>query len=134
MKYSGAFRRLLAFALDGIVLIAIYLLTSFLLGISLISEIVSGLSMIGFWFYGGILLTSWLYFACFESSKRKATIGKQVLGLQVTNLEGEPLSFIRASCRYFLQAFIRVGVLFIFFTKKKQALHDKFVRSVVTVS
>lgn len=131
MKYSGSLRRLVAFAIDGVVLIALYLVISFLLGISLISEIVRGLPMIGFWFYGGVMLTSWLYFACFESSNRKATIGKQLLGLQVTNLAGEQLSFIRASCRYFLQAFIRVGVLFIFFTKKKQAFHDKMVRAVV---
>lgn len=131
MKYSGSFRRLVAFAIDAVVLIAIYLVISFLLGISLISEIVRGLPMIGFWFYGGLMVTSWLYFACFESSNRKATIGKQLLRLQVTNLEGERLSFVRASCRYFLQAIIRVGVLFIFFTKKKQALHDKMVRTVV---
>jgi len=132
MKYSGSFRRLFAFAIDAIFLIAIYIAFGLFFGVSLISATIRTLPMIGFWFYGGLMVTSWLYFACFESSKRKATIGKQLLGIQVTNFEGERLSFAKASFRYFLQAIIRVGVLLIFFTKKKQALHDKITRSVVT--
>jgi uncharacterized RDD family membrane protein YckC len=70
-----------------------------------------------------------------ESSTYQATIGKQILQISVTRLDGERLSFARASARYFAKllstATFFIGYLMAGFTEKKQALHDKIVQTVV---
>jgi uncharacterized RDD family membrane protein YckC len=50
----------------------------------------------------GPVLTSivmWLYFAIQESSSRQATLGKGLLNLQVTDLDGYRITFAQASLR-----------------------------------
>jgi uncharacterized RDD family membrane protein YckC len=64
-----------------------------------------------------------------ESSQYQGTFGKMALGLIVTDLEGRPLSFARASGRFFgkiITGMIPFGIGYIMagFTEKKQALHD----------
>jgi uncharacterized RDD family membrane protein YckC len=70
----------------------------------------------------------WLYWALLESSAWQATLGKKMLGLRVTDLEGRRVSFARASGRYFgkllSQVILLIGFLMAGFTPKKQALHD----------
>lgn len=84
---------------------------------------------------GGIIILSlftaiagWLYFALMESSFRQGTIGKIALGLRVTDLNGERISFLRATGRYFGKILsgmiLMIGYLMAAFTDKKQALHD----------
>ena len=46
-----------------------------------------------------IVIMGWLYFALMESSKNQATLGKMALGLKVTDLEGNPINFGRATGR-----------------------------------
>lgn len=75
-----------------------------------------------------IEMAYWLYYASLESSAWQATLGKRLLGLYVTNLAGQRISFARASGRYFGMVISRltllVGFLMAGFTAKKQALHD----------
>lgn len=70
----------------------------------------------------------WLYNAFMESSKYQATLGKMAVGLQVTDMNGERISFARATGRYFGKILsgmiILIGYLMAGFTEKKQALHD----------
>ncbi|NND95165.1 MAG: RDD family protein [Flavobacteriales bacterium] len=70
----------------------------------------------------------WLYYAYQTSSEKQATFGKQALGLKVTDLNGERISFGKATGRYFskiISAIILfIGYLMQPFTEKKQALHD----------
>jgi uncharacterized RDD family membrane protein YckC len=70
----------------------------------------------------------WLYFAWFESSALMATPGKLALGLRVTDLDGRPTGFWRASARYFAKILsnltLGAGYLMAAFTARKQALHD----------
>ncbi len=74
------------------------------------------------------LAVGWLYFALMESSTHQATLGKKVLGLKVTDLDGNRVSFGRATGRFFGKYLS--GLIFYFgfimaaFTEKKQALHD----------
>jgi len=98
-----------------------------------------------------VLPIVWLYFALFESGTKQATPGKRVLSIKVTDLNGDRISFGRASARYFgcflyniptwfagwilpiesnaifqtiwglLGPFVYLVMLF---TKKKQNLHD----------
>ena len=48
--------------------------------------------------FGALLY--WLYYAAAESSRRQATLGKWAVGMQVTDLRGQRLSFWRASLRH----------------------------------
>lgn len=71
---------------------------------------------------------TWLYFAIMESSPLKATLGKLALGIRVTDIRGNKISFMKAKGRYFgkiISGFIfSIGYLMAGFTEKKQALHD----------
>ncbi len=85
-----------------------------------------------------ILITSvlsWLYFAVCESSAWQATVGKLALGIRVTDMHGERISFLRALGRYpakFLSAIILgIGFLMVGWTRRKQGLHDMIVDTLV---
>src|SRR3954466_1434518 len=81
------------------------------------------------------LAISWLYYALMESSATQATLGKMGAGIIVTDLEGERLTFGRATGRFFGRL-LSVLTLFIGFmmagwTERKQALHDKVAGTLV---
>lgn len=69
-----------------------------------------------------------LYYSLMESSPWQATLGKRALGLQVTDLHGNRVSFGRATGRYFAKIVsgltLSIGYLMAGFTRRKQALHD----------
>ncbi len=73
-------------------------------------------------------ITGWLYFALMESSPKQATLGKMALRLIVTDLNGERVTFGRASGRYWgmiLSAFtLGIGFFMCGWTQKRQCLHD----------
>jgi predicted Zn finger-like uncharacterized protein len=75
----------------------------------------------------GVIL-GWLYFALMESSSRQGTLGKMALGIKVTDLSGNAISFGRATVRHFGKILstiiLLVGYLMVAFTAKKQGLHD----------
>lgn len=74
------------------------------------------------------LLSTVTYFAGMHASRWQATIGKKVLGLVVTDLKGNRISFWRGLGRYlamtFLSSIFMVGYIVAAFTEKKQSLHD----------
>ncbi|MBK9732740.1 MAG: RDD family protein [Chitinophagaceae bacterium] len=78
---------------------------------------------------------SWLYYALMESSQRQATLGKSALGIKVTDLNGNRISFLNATGRYFgkiLSGLIfGIGYIMIIFTEKKQGLHDVLAGTLV---
>jgi uncharacterized RDD family membrane protein YckC len=81
-----------------------------------------------FWLGPLNLVWVWLYYALFESSTWQGTPGKRVLGLFVTDMQGRPISFARASARFFGKILswliLMIGYIMAGFTAKKQALHD----------
>lgn len=134
MMYSGAFRRLFAYMIDTAVIIGCFFLLAALLGVALFANPLLALPMVGFWYFGGLFCSGWLYFALQESSKWQGTVGKRALGLKVVDLEGRRISFGRATGRYFgkfLSSLLYIGYLMIFWTKKKQALHDMIASTLV---
>ena len=85
---------------------------------------------------GVSVLGQWLYFAYLESGEKQATWGKQILGLYVTDLAGNRISFARASGRFFaklVSGLIPFGLGYIMagFTERKQALHDMIASCLV---
>ncbi len=71
---------------------------------------------------------SWAYEAFLTSSEWQGTVGKRVLGLKVTDLNGNRISLARATGRFFAKllsfAICYVGVIMVAFTERKQGLHD----------
>jgi uncharacterized RDD family membrane protein YckC/Tfp pilus assembly major pilin PilA len=76
-----------------------------------------------------------LYFAGMESSGHQATLGKQALGIKVTDLDGRRISFGQALGRWFAAALsyltLFIGFLMAAFTARKQALHDMIAGTLV---
>jgi uncharacterized RDD family membrane protein YckC len=72
-----------------------------------------------------------------ESGPQRGTWGKRALGLRVLTADGRRLSFGQALGRFLLKVFLTIamtaslGFLTILFTKRKQALHDLIVDTVV---
>jgi uncharacterized RDD family membrane protein YckC len=71
---------------------------------------------------------AWAYFALMESSPAQATLGKIAFEIRVTDLSGGPISFRRASARYWLKLLstlvFGIGWLLAAVTPHRQALHD----------
>ena len=81
------------------------------------------------------LLITWFYYALMQSSAKQATIGKMALGIKVTDVNGDRLTFARASLRYFSKIlsnlFLMIGYIMAGFTEKRQALHDMIANTYV---
>ena len=73
-------------------------------------------------------IVHWIYYALLESSIWQATLGKKALGLEVTDMNGQRVSFGRATGRfagrYLSMLTFGIGYVMAGFTAKKQALHD----------
>ncbi|MFZ3216665.1 MAG: RDD family protein [Candidatus Acidiferrales bacterium] len=82
-----------------------------------------------------VLVLTWLYYALLESSPWQGTLGKKALGLEVTDMAGNRISFGRATGRYFGRyvswIILGIGFLMAGFTAKKQALHDLMAGALV---
>lgn len=122
MQYGNLGKRIGAYFLD-------YLLVFFMIGIledntSLFAE--DSILPIAF---------IWLYFAGMESSTFQGTLGKLAVGLKVTDLNGNRISFLKASARYFLGLLswstAMIGFIIAAFTNRKQALHDLLAGTLV---
>lgn len=81
---------------------------------------------------------TWLYYALAESSPKQATPGKILMGIKVTDLQGDKISFLKASIRFWLKILsfftILIGYIMAAYTKKKQTLHDKISKCLVIKS
>lgn len=81
------------------------------------------------------LCVMWLYEALLTSSSWQGTIGKRILHLKVTDLEGNRLSFGRATGRFFAKfvSNLACSLLYVIvaFTERKQGLHDMVVGTLV---
>jgi uncharacterized RDD family membrane protein YckC len=152
LPYGGFWERFVAYLVDGLILsipAGIVIVMVFLFsGISLIlrrtppsdpREVLAFFMSILLMFLPAIFLiviVEWLYFAGMESSARQATLGKSLMSLRVTDIEGQRISFGHATGRFlakFIDRFIPFAIGFIMaaFTEKKQALHDLIAGTLV---
>jgi uncharacterized RDD family membrane protein YckC len=123
-NYAGFWVRFFAFLCDGLILLIPFA----------ICFVIAGQSNMWLGYF-----LSWIvgfaYFAYLESSTRRATFGKQALGLIVTNMEGSQLTFQEASIRYIAKllsaVILYIGFIMIGFTEKKQGLHDMIAHTIV---
>lgn len=81
------------------------------------------------------VLVAILYWPLMECSERQATIGKQLLGIQVTDANGARLTFVRSLLRNIAKILsslpFGLGFLLAAFTARKQALHDLITKCLV---
>jgi uncharacterized RDD family membrane protein YckC len=144
VEYAGFWVRFLAFLIDGAVMgigfVLILIPLIFLTGLGgIIGEIHPNEDMndVGIFMLFGLLflaatvslLWTWLYHALMESSEWQATVGKRLLGLVVTDMAGQRVSFGRATGRHFAKIVTNmvpafIGYIMAGFTERKQALHD----------
>jgi uncharacterized RDD family membrane protein YckC len=144
VEYAGFWLRFLALLIDNVVLglgfVLVLIPLIFLTGLGgFLSEFhpnedlndSSILMLIGFFFLvaTGSLVLTWLYHALMECSDWQATVGKRVLGLVVTDMAGQRVSFGRATGRHFGKIITNmvpflIGYIMAGFTAKRQALHD----------
>jgi len=121
VEYAGFWNRAVAIVIDGVLLAIVSLITNILL-----NESAAG--FVGF-------LVGWFYFAGMESSARQATLGKSAMGLVVTGIDGNRISFLRATGRYFAKwlsaVILLIGYIMAAFTARKQALHDILASTLV---
>ncbi len=82
-----------------------------------------------------LVILQWLYFAGMESSEHQGTLGKMALGLIVTDVNDQRISFARATGRFFAKIITNytflIGYIMAGFTEKKQALHDMIASTLV---
>ena len=154
-NYAGLGRRVFAFIIDAIILFILitvavaffnlvqgiryfYYLTVQRAPISMLTEagttdaainpIIASLGII-------LIIIPWLYFAGFESSRGQATPGKTLLRIMVTDMEGNRISFSRATLRFFAKfistVIIFIGFIMIGLTRKRQGLHDRIAGCLV---
>ncbi len=139
-KYAGFWRRFAACLIDAFLISVAFAVVAYIAGAVL------GLS---WWEYRGAdnigyhgslgtfigIILAWLYDATMESSPYQATLGKMLLGIIVTDLQGDRVSFARATGRHFGKfmsgMLLCVGYIIAGFTKKKQALHDMMANTLV---
>ena len=78
----------------------------------------------------------WCYYAGMESSPWRGTIGKKLVGLEVSDLRGKRVSFAKATGRYFGKiisiVILCIGYLAMLFNSKKQTWHDSMSGCIVT--
>lgn len=121
--FGGFWIRLVAWLVDMAIVYGVLLPFAF----------VSSFALHGMGLFG--VCAGWLYFSLMESSSKQATLGKIVCDLRVTDLNGQRISFGRATGRYFAKCLswliLCIGFLMIAFTERNQGLHDMLAGTLV---
>ena len=130
IRYAGFWRRVLAYLIDLIVIVGVQgAITAIVIAASDGDvKTVANVAPVS-------ALIAWAYYALMESSPARGTLGKLALNLFVADLQGDPITFYRASARYWLKLLssllLGTGYLLTAFTPRKQALHDLFTGCLV---
>lgn len=132
LAYGGFWIRLVAYIIDAILLSIAMGVVGAVAGVNFFNpDIESYSSSVNFVY----VLVAWLYFALLESSERGATVGKMAMGLRVVTDQGQRLSFLNATGRYFAKIIsaiiLCIGFIMIAFTDRKRGLHDMIAGTLV---
>ncbi len=144
VEYGGTLTRWVASILDCLITGFVLIIGIVIIGIGAATFIGAELEadeespivlVVGLMFYAILFGVPWLYEALMVSSSRQATLGKLALGLKVTDLNGQPVSFGQATGRHFGKyisgLLFGLGYFMQAFDPKGQALHDKLAGCLV---
>jgi uncharacterized RDD family membrane protein YckC len=137
--YAGFWLRFAAYLIDTLILGVVFVPVGFVIGIVMAAngsdETSELMPVVNMGINGGSIMAGWLYSSLLESSSWQGTVGKKLVGIRVTDLNGYPISFGKATGRYFgkiLSSMIcLVGFIMVAFTEKQQALHDQLAGTLV---
>lgn len=140
--YGGFWIRVVAAIIDAILLRVVVAPVGMIFGgLGLAGGMMGGIPHMGLGLLGGgvtivlLVFGSWLYEAFMESSSYQATLGKMILGMKVTGLNGNRISFGRATGRHFAKwisgMILCIGYIMVGFTERKQGLHDLLAGTLV---
>jgi uncharacterized RDD family membrane protein YckC len=138
-EYGGFWQRFVAAIIDGIILYIAQAIIFSIFGVSLLKAdpdlFAEGIPNSWIIAYVITLGMQVAYFVYFESSEKQATLGKQAMGLVVTDIYGERITMLNAVGRYFSKIpsamILGIGYFMQPFTQKKQALHDMIAGTLV---
>lgn len=138
--YAGFLKRFCALMIDSLIIFAVFMLVGICVAVVMavsvpkedyvlyLTALQKKINIVSFF-------ASWLYYALMESSPYQATLGKRIMRIKVSDLQGNRISFARATGRYFgkiVSTFsLFIGFLMAAFTVKKQALHDMIAETLV---
>ncbi|MGN6400772.1 MAG: RDD family protein [Flavisolibacter sp.] len=119
--YGNFWERFLASLIDGVILIIPNILLEVIVdGVE--STLIS-------------IAIGWIYCASMESGRSQATFGKRAMGLKVTDLNANPISFGQATARHFgkylSMLILCIGYLMMLWDDKNQTLHDKMANTLI---
>ena len=120
-EYAGFFERFLAVLIDAVILSIVNAVIRMALGslVSVFTGLVIGIA----------------YEVYFLSSPKQATIGKQAMGIIVTDLNGGRIDPGKAALRWVGKIIscliLFIGYIMAAFTERKQALHDMIAGTLV---
>lgn len=131
-RYAGFLPRLAAVIVDGVILGVVNFALRGVFGdvgadptVGVTAGPASGL--------GAVI--SLAYFTVMEGGPWQATVGKRVLGLRVTDTNGEPIgygkAFVRNIAKIVSGVILLIGYIMAAFTARKQALHDMIAGTLV---
>jgi len=143
VRYGGFWIRVVAFIIDAIIVRVVVSPIHLIFGGLGVAGMMSGVphTRIGLGLLGGGVtliasaFASWLYEAFMESSSYQATLGKMIFGMKVMDLNGNRISFERATGRHFAKwlsgIILFIGYIMVGFTERKQGLHDLLAGTLV---
>jgi uncharacterized RDD family membrane protein YckC len=136
-EYGGFWIRVGAYVIDYIILqiastVVIMVFVGSLAAVNPSDEAAGGVLIV---VYVVVLIANWLYHALLESSSWQGTVGKKAVGIVVADMNGERISFARATGRYFAKILsgliLLIGFFMIGWTERKQGLHDMLAGTLV---
>ena len=137
--YAGFWFRVLAWFIDTLISCAVFFPLGIAIGLIMMasgSDPNSGdMILVRLSTNGLSIVAGWLYYSLCESSSWQGTVGKKVLGLRVTDLDGQRISFANATGRHFGKILsgliLGIGFIMVAFTERKQGLHDIMASTLV---
>lgn len=140
--YAGFWLRFAAYLIDSIIVGLVFVPLGLVIGMALAASGDSGdeatvalIQAVDMALNLGSIFATWLYSSLLESSSWQGTVGKKLIGLRVTDLDGNRISFGKATGRHFgkiISSLIcLVGFIMVAFTEKHQGLHDQMAGTLV---
>jgi uncharacterized RDD family membrane protein YckC len=138
LVYAGFWLRFAAIFVDALILLPLSLISvgfTYADDVATDNNVKLAIAVVSLVYSLFLIVAQWLYFALQESSAAQATLGKRLLGLQVTDRVGGRIGFGRATGRYFGKLIsalaLYIGFMMAGWTQRKQALHDMMADTLV---
>ncbi len=132
-NYASFQIRVAAQLIDGIIFSCLFYIPLYLLGLLVPS--IEGHDIMNFMKDFGALIASIIYEILMNASRWQGSLGKIILGIKITNLEGERITISQSCYRYFGMILAAIplgyGLLRMIWSEQSQGLHDYIADTLV---